>query len=561
MLLIHASRDPHARYSHYLAEILRAEGFCDFAEADLAQCDAAQLAQHDLVVLPRCIPQRAQTDLLIDYVLRGVGKLIALMPDERLISGLGLSPTYKAIRNGELQIDTARPELRGLCNESVQVIVPAVEWRSDTAEVWAHIHTGESQIAGVLHAHIGAGEVVLFAYDLAHAVARLRQGDPANADICASGLDGLYRPSELFIGQLDPRKLTLPQADVHTALLARVIDVLAPRPRLWYYPTAEQRSVMIMTSDDDWSTREQFDALLDGLRAHNAHCSFYIVPHSKLSKAELDAIESRDGHAFSVHPALETDLTIFPNIGEAQPNFVAEMLRENVARHQREYQRPVRTLRNHIVRWDGYLAAAQTLAELGVGMDCNYLSVSPFSLGYMTGSGRPLRFVEASGAVLPLFQQATQWTEECLIHPEFVFSERWSVEKALAETGAIIRRAAREFHTPVAINSHPVSYATYSAPLVQGVWAAAQAEGMPILSADEWLDWTAARDAVRLSQVNGRWVLHTPQPLAAMSVLLPAHTVGVTTPATTTQVLWGQSRQVLTLQGLSAGSYPILNSI
>lgn len=551
MLLIHSAPDPHTRYSHYLAEILRAEGFCDFAEADLAQCDAAELAQHDLVILPRCIPQRAQTDLLVDYVARG-GKLIALMPDERLITGLGLSPTYKAVRNGELQIDTARSELRGLCNEPVQVIVPAAEWRSDTAEVWAHIHTPESQIAGVHHAYVGAGEVALFAYDLAHAVARLRQGNPANADVCASGLDGLYRPSELFIGQLDKHKMALPQADVHTALLARAIEVLAPRPRIWYYPTAEQRSVMIMTSDDDWSTRAQFDTLLDGLRAHHAHCSFYIVPHSKLSKAELDEIEARDGHTFSVHPALETDLTIFPNIGEAQPNFVADMLRDNVARHQREYQRPVRTLRNHIVRWDGYLNAAKTLAELSVGMDCNYLSVSPFSLGYMTGSGRPMRFVDESGAVLPIYQQATQWTEECLIHPEFVFSERWSVTQALAETGAIIRRAAREFHTPVAINSHPVSYATYSAPLVQGVWATAQAEGMPILSADEWLDWAEARDAIRLTQsADGRWVLHTPHPLAAITIVLPPHLSGVL------QTLWGQPRNTLTLRNLSKGSHPL----
>jgi len=41
MLLIHAVTDPHSTYSHYLAEILRSEGFVDFAEADLSTLDPA----------------------------------------------------------------------------------------------------------------------------------------------------------------------------------------------------------------------------------------------------------------------------------------------------------------------------------------------------------------------------------------------------------------------------------------------------------------------------------------------------------------------------------------
>jgi hypothetical protein len=119
------------------------------------------------------------------------------------------------------------------------------------------------------------GEAILLAYDLPHTVARLRQGNPANADLCLAGLVGIYRPSDLFVGQLDPDQAHLPQADLHAALLARLIETLAPRPRLWYYPHADQRSTMIMTSDDDWSKLDQFETLLAGLRQRQAHLNLH----------------------------------------------------------------------------------------------------------------------------------------------------------------------------------------------------------------------------------------------------------------------------------------------
>ncbi|NJN82740.1 MAG: hypothetical protein HC802_10995 [Caldilineaceae bacterium] len=193
---------------------------------------------------------------------------------------------------------------------------------------------------------------------------------------------------------------------------------------------------------------------------------------------------------------------------------------------------------------------------MGILMDLNYLSVHPFSLGYMAGSGRPLRFVETDGSLIDCYQQPTLWTEEVLIHPRFVFSFKWPVERALAETAQIIQDAARRFYTPVALNSHPVSFATYSSPLIEGCWDAALAEGMPILSADEWLDWTEARDGVRIAaDGEGGLVLSSRHALTALTVMMPLELKLNENQCTVSyQNLWGREYRAATFRNMPAGA-------
>ena len=558
MLLIHNAGEARSRYSYYLAEILRMEGFVDFTEDDLSVLTGDLLAQHDLVILPRAALSRAQIGRLLDYVREG-GRLIAFQPEPQLTEELGLRPSFRGLDRGLLHIDPRHPALQGLSSEPVQVVTPAVEWSLDPAEGMSELavirpaaNGAEAGVPAVVSATIGRGAAVLFAYDLPYTVARLRQGNPEHVDLCFAGLDGIYRPSELFVGQLPTQQMLIPQADLHTALLARLIEELAPRPRVWYYPHAEQTSTLIMTSDDDWSTLPQFDKLLDGLRRRQARCSFYVVPKTNLSRDHIEAWEA-DGHTFSVHPALEADTVRKMKIEEPQSALVGPMLAQNIDRYQREFGRPVRTIRHHAVRWRGYVDAARDLSELGVRMDLNYIAVSPF-LGYMCGSGRPLRFVDEAGALIDCFQQPTHWTEECLIHPEFVFSFKWTVERALEETGAIIRNAARRYYTPVALNSHPVSFATYSSPLIEGNWDTAVAEGLPIISADDWLDWTESRDQLRITLDPEGGTLHAASPLPAATLLLPpALAANPSGGETGEQERWGRRYTTVTFSDLAAG--------
>jgi hypothetical protein len=559
MLLIHAPIDHHSRYSQYLAEILRLEGFVEFDELDLAAIDTNQLARHDLILLPRVTLTRAQAELVEQYVTGG-GKLIAFLPDAYLARRFGVTSTWRGLDNGWLHPDATAPALTGLCAEPVQIVTTAAGWAlADPAQgtQLAHLRASSDPAAdaqpGIVWSKLGAGEAILFAYDLPHTIARLRQGNPDHADLSYAGLDGIYRPSELFVGQLAVEQMLLPQADLQTALLARCIETLAPRPRLWYYPTIQQRSALIMTSDDDWSTVEQFEALLAGLRQRQATCTFFMVPETKTTPTLLAAWE-QEGHTFSVHPALEADIHAYLAKDEPQWTQVAAMLRANVERHTRAYGHPPQTIRQHAVRWLGYVEAAQRLAALGVQMELNYVSVHPFSVGYMAGSGRPLRFVDTDGALINCYQQPTMWTEEVLIHPRFVFSFKWTVERALQEVAAMIERAAQEFYTPITINSHPVSFATYSSPLIKGTWDLALAAGMPILSADRWLAWTAGRAQVRIVATPTGCTVHTSVALDTLTILLPA--TGAPQ-ADTVEVanahLWGREYVALTLHNLAAG--------
>ncbi|CAN5541915.1 hypothetical protein BH10CHL1_BH10CHL1_39000 [soil metagenome] len=128
------------------------------------------------------------------------------------------------------------------------------------------------------------------------------------------------------------------------------------------------------------------------------------------------------------------------------------------------------------------------------------------------------------------------------------------MERALAETDKIIQRAAREFYTPIIFNSHPVSFATYSSPLIEGCWDTALAEGRPIVSADEWLTWTKARNGVQIEQTANGCVVYTPHPIPTLTLLLPNRSAPQADNATVSrQQLWGQEYITITLNNLAAG--------
>jgi hypothetical protein len=233
---------------------------------------------------------------------------------------------------------------------------------------------------------------------------------------------------------------------------------------------------------------------------------------------------------------------------------MAQMLAENVKRHQEEYGRPVNTIRQHCVRWLGYVECAQVEEDLGVRMDCNYMSVKPYHIGYMAGSGRALPFVDSDGRVIPCYQLSAQWSEECLIHDTMIFSLRWPVEKAIGVASQLVREAATRFYTPICFNSHPVSYATYSSPLTNGALDQAVEMGTPILSADAWLAWTEERDGVKLEATAYGYQLTSAKSIAQLTILLPEGLLVETANSTQQRIeRWGQPYTALTLTNISAG--------
>ena len=159
-------------------------------------------------------------ELLVDYVSQG-GKLIAFLPEYQFVQRLGLRPRYLGHDGGYLHLDANHPRLQGLADYPVQILMLSVVWDlgddaqvSQLASVQPTAQPGEASVPAPVWTDVGQGAAALFADDLPHTVARLRQGNADHVDLCFAGLDGIYRPSELFVGQLPVEQMLIPQADV-----------------------------------------------------------------------------------------------------------------------------------------------------------------------------------------------------------------------------------------------------------------------------------------------------------------------------------------------------------
>jgi hypothetical protein len=496
-------------------------------------------------------------DRVVTYIHAG-GRLLTLQPDASLLRKLGLQPTFHTVRNGILTFASGEM-LEGLPLDPVQVVVPVMTMTpghdANAAELGRVSSPTDvmTSTGAIHHVRIGEGQVVVFGFDLAKAVARLRQGNPDLVDIPNHRWDHIQRPSDLFVGQLDPRQANVPQADVLTAMLGRTIESLAPQPRTWYYPQASQRGVLLMTSDDDWSTIDQFKTMLGVLKQYEATCTYYVVHSSALTSDHMDAWE-QDGHVFSVHPAMDADTRTARPVDEHQRRWVPQMVRDNVARHQDQYGRPVRTIRNHAIRWVGYLDLARLHAELGIRGEANYFSVGVINAGWMTGSGRLARFVDLDGEIIDHYQIASHWTEEALVSGGHSSSERWQYSRAQQVTNDILVRGIDRYHTPVTLNSHPVSFATYSQALIEDNWKTAREHGAPIVAADHWMTWTDQRDRIRLAAKDGGWTVTASNAIERLTLLFPDGASPSGDGATVTpQTIWGRTYAAFELTNLAAG--------
>jgi hypothetical protein len=562
----------------YAAELLRLEGLNSVRVVEPGEVteDDLRAAERVLVAAEPLRPETAAR--LLAYVEAG-GHLTAFLPDPEFAKLFGFEVTFRSLLGGLLRIErpgfTEEPlqfhgplRLLGV-PEGAEVVAWVVDQRPTTND--------QRPIPAILRVHRGAGTATFFLYDLPLSVLLTRQGDPMRVHLHAGGAWHGHRAADLFVDHLDLERAHLPQADIQCHLLRELLtddqrpttndqrpegraasspphggrlgaaDKVAPTdpspalvvgrwslvesaplPFLWFFPDLAP-SVLLLTSDDDWSTREQFEALRQAAREHGAGITFYLVPGPPDArresivtpeyKAELEA----EGHTFSLHPVHQPpyDLT----------------WRETVARQQAWYrerfgEEPGPSVRNHCVTWSGYVQAARWMQEAGFRYDTNQFSVPPGTREYQCGGALPARVADLDGEVLAIYEAPAQFSDETtLAAGGMAFSLNLSEDEGVALIAARLRENAEAHHSMLCVNAHPVSFATYSGPMWRRVFAEANRLGVPILALERFMAFWEARAAIEVSaaertEIGWRWRVRmpgsVPVPSGLQTLLIPA---------------------------------------
>jgi hypothetical protein len=482
--------DPADQFGRYYAEILRAEGLNEFAVADAGSVDAQTLAAYRVVLLAKPTLTDTQVAALDSWVRAG-GDLVAMRPDAKLASLLGLGADNGDLANGYLQVEPGQ----GITGETMQFHDIADRWTlagaTPVATLYSNANTATTSPA-VTRRGVGAGQAAAFTYDLARSIVYTRQGNPAWAGQKRDGEDGPIRSDDLFFGGgqpswVDMSKVSIPQADEQQRLLANLMIEMSgdrlPLPRFWYLPRGEKAAV-VMTGDDhdQGGTAAQFQHFQDespsGCSVANWGCiraTSYVFPDTAIPNA---AALQQAGFEIALH------LTTGCN------DFTLDSLRDEWFEQLPAFESKFPSLnapatnRTHCIAWSDWASEPIVELENGVRLDTNYYYWPAAFVqnrpGMFTGSGMPMRFAGTDGSLIDVYQAATQMTDESGI--DYETHIRALLDGALGPQG---------YYGVFTANMHTDND---QHPGADAIVAEAKAQGVPVVSARQMLEWLDGRN-------------------------------------------------------------------
>ena len=497
VLLVTTSSNP---FTSYYAEILKAEGLNYYKTSDISQVSQATLAGYDLVLLGEMPLTDAQVSMFSTWV-NGGGKLIAMRPDKKLASLLGLSDAASTLANSYLKIDNTTGPGFGIVGQPIQYHGTADRYNLAGATPIATLYSSSTSATtspAVTTRTVGTvgGQAASFTYDLARSIVLTRQGNVAWAGQQRDGVDG-YEASEMFqgaaSGQPDWNNLDqaqIPIADEQQRLLANMIQKMEadrkPLPRFWYYPR-DVKAVVIMSGDDHGNdgTPGRFDHYLaiskPGCVVANWECirsSSYIYTSTALTNAQAVAYTNQ---GFEVGLHVTTNCAPWGTAADLDSDYSSQL-----AAFKAKYSGiPTEdSIRTHCVEWDDWDTQAKTKLKYGIRLDSDYYYY-PASFvrnrpGYFNGTGEIMRFAQQDGTVIDEYQATTQMTDESgLDYPSTVTT---LLDNALGAPG---------YYAALGANMHTDTTDSFGS---DAIVAAAAARGVPVVSGRQMLTWLDARD-------------------------------------------------------------------
>ena len=390
-------------FGTYLPEILRAEGLNSFNVIDLAALNAGALTNVRLVVLAETPLTGSQVTTLTSFVSGG-GRLVAMKPDVALNSLLGIGTGAGSTTNGYSLVDQAGPGA-GLQNVTLPFKGDARHFALAGATSVAALYS-TATTATAFPAVVRFGSTAAWSFDLARSTAFTRQGNPADA-VERDGL-AIYRTSDLFFQRIDLQRMGIPHADVQMRLFSRLIaELLAdamPVPRLWYFPGAAS-TILIPTADSHVGQPEaaHYNGLISAVESVGARISLFIARFSINPAGLAFPAWVSNGHEVGAHPVFNEDgfsNNIPQGYATAYEWFGLQMPMT---------AQPGRAERHHTLEWSGWVAPTSVMQTRNIGMDFSYSAFGPAvhnptqssqAHGFITGSGLPMRFIDANGAVV-----------------------------------------------------------------------------------------------------------------------------------------------------------------
>jgi hypothetical protein len=441
-----------------------------------------------------------QVTILSDWVKNG-GNLIAMRPDKKLASLLGLADAFSTLSNAYLLVDTTSGPGLGIVKQTIQFHGTADLYRPNGASTRATFYsdaTTTTSFPAVTVRSVGSkgGQAAAFTYDLARSIIYTRQGNP---DWSGQERDGLapIRSDDLFFGAsrgdpqpdwIDLNKIAIPQADEQQRFLANLImemnSAKKPLPRFWYFPRSA-KAVVIMTGDDHGGegTASRFAGYIAkspaGCSVENWEC---IRSTSYIYAGSLSNTQA----AFYNSAGFEVALHINTGCADWTPSSLDTVYKAQLSGFLSQYTSlpSPSTNRTHCIAWSDYATQPQVELDNGIRLDTNYYYWPPNWIsdqpGFFTGSGMPMRFAKSDGTLIDVYQAATQMTDES--GQRYPFTIDTLLDRAIGPEA---------FYGVFTVNAHTDTQASR---VSDAVVASALARRVPVISALQMLKWLDGRN-------------------------------------------------------------------
>ncbi|HEY8886682.1 MAG TPA: DUF4082 domain-containing protein [Candidatus Microsaccharimonas sp.] len=504
ILVITSSTNP---YSTYYAEILRTEGFNYFDVKDISTINTATLANYTTVLLAPVSVTQPQVDMLTNWT-NGGGSFIAMRPDKKFTSLLGITDMAQTATNQYLRTNVASAAGTGIVDDTIQYKGVADKYTRSGADAVATLYSDSSTATAypaAITRTVGSGTAMAFTFDLAQSVIGLHQGNQSWSGQDRNG-DGTIRSNDLFYGPassdpqsdwLDNSKIDIPQADEQQRLLANMITTAMkeslPAPRFWYLPDTQKAALVLAGDDHAELNKDGTEQTLNNwLNESQTGCSVmdwqcvrathYVYTSSPLTVSRAAQYNSL-GFELGSHPSYSGGCGNFSTYADLTSHYSSDLL----AFQTKYFTLPVQTtVRFHCYLWPSWDWMPRADLLNNVHYDLNSVAYPASLVGthspLVSGSGMNMRLTDASGALLDVHQGVTNFDNASA----GTTSIAKTFDNALGATGYYGM-----------FGSHYDMTDSYASTLL----SIAKSRNIPTITSQQALQWLSGRESSNFSQL------------------------------------------------------------